>query len=114
MKRKGSEPVMRKPKTEKTSLLKTTKIQLRLRRDQKELLARAAKMRQTSLSNFMLEHAYEAARAVLAEQIDILMPPAEWEAFCKALDAPPQRIPALSKLFAEPSLFNEQRKGTAR
>src|SRR5437667_97127 len=42
--------------------LKATKVQLRLRPDQKAVLARAAQLRQTSLSNFMLEHAYEATR----------------------------------------------------
>jgi len=54
-------------------------------------------VRRTSLSNFMLEHAYEAAQQVLAEQVDIVLSPAEWDAFCKALDAPPRSIPALQE-----------------
>jgi uncharacterized protein (DUF1778 family) len=82
-------------------------MQLRLQPLQKAVLARAAQLRHTSLSNFMLEHAYEAAQQVLAEQVDIVMAPAEWEAFCKALDAPPRQIPALRRLFAKPSVFNE-------
>ena len=72
---------MRKNKSKKSSSVKATKIQLRLRRDQKAVLSRAAQLRQTSLSNFMLEHAYEAAQQVLAEQVDIVISPAEWEAF---------------------------------
>jgi uncharacterized protein (DUF1778 family) len=88
--------------------VKATKVQLRLRPDQKALIARAAQVRQTSLSNFMLEHACEAAQQVLAEQVDIVMSPAEWEAFCKALDAPPRQIPALKKLLTEPSVFDGQ------
>lgn len=93
-----------KPKT--PSSVKTTKVQLRLRPVQKAVLARAAELRHTSLSNFMLEHAYEAARQVLAEQVDIVMPPAEWNAFCKALDAPPRAIPALKQLFRKASVFD--------
>jgi uncharacterized protein (DUF1778 family) len=98
---------MRRTKgTKKKSSVKATKVQLRLRPDQKAVLARAAELRQTSLSNFMLEHAYEAAQEVLAEQGDIVMPSAEWAAFCKALDAPPRSIPALKKLLNRPSVFD--------
>src|SRR5206468_5611672 len=96
------------------SALKATKVQLRLRPAQKAAIARAAELRHTSLSNFMLEHAYEAAQQVLAEQVDIVMPPAEWRAFCKALDAPPREIPALKKLLTEASVFDGHGKTAAR
>jgi uncharacterized protein (DUF1778 family) len=104
------------PKTKPKMLpaAKTTKVQLRLRPAQKAVLTRAAQLRQTSLSNFMLEHAYAAAEEVLAEQVDIVMPPAEWKAFCKALDAPPRSIPALKKLLTEASVFDGQRKVAAQ
>jgi uncharacterized protein (DUF1778 family) len=97
---------MRKSKPKKPSAFNATKVQLRLRPDQKAVLARAAELRQTSLSKFMLEHAYEAAQQVLAEQVDIVMPPAEWEAFCKALDEPPRKIPALKKLLTEGNIVS--------
>jgi uncharacterized protein (DUF1778 family) len=97
------------PKTRKS--LKASTVQLRLRPAQKAVLARAAELRQTTLSGFMLEHAYEAAQQVLAAQVDIQMPAAEWKSFCKALDAPPRSIPALKKLLTEPSVFDGQ--GTA-
>jgi uncharacterized protein (DUF1778 family) len=105
---------MRKTKPKTPSSLKATKVQLRLRPDQKAVLARAAELRQTSLSNFMLEHAYEAAQQVLAEQVDIVMPPKEWEAFCKALDAPPRSIPALRKLLTEASACDGQGRAAAQ
>jgi uncharacterized protein (DUF1778 family) len=105
---------MRKTKPKTASSVKATKIQLRLRPSQKAVLARAAELRQTSLSNFMLEHAYEAAQQVLAEQVDIVMPPAEWQAFCKALDAPPRSIPALKKLFTQASVFDGQGKAATQ
>src|SRR5205809_4044542 len=106
-------PTMRKTGPKKQSSLKATKVQLRLRPAQKAVLARAAELRQTTLSNFMLEHAYEAAQQVLAEQVDIVMSPDEWEAFCKALDEPPRQIPALRKLFREASVF-DGRKAPAK
>jgi len=81
--------------------------------DQKAVLARAARLRQTSLSEFMLSHAYAAAQEVLAEQLDIVLPPAEWQAFCKALDAPPRVIPALRKLLTEAIVFDGQRNAAA-
>lgn len=98
---------MHKPRPKTPSALKATKVQLRLRPVQKAIIARAAELRQTSLSNFMLEHAYEAAQHVLAEQTDIAMSPKEWTAFCEALDAPPRSVPALRKLLTEASVFDE-------
>ena len=97
---------MRKTRSKPASPLKATKVQLRLQPAQKAVLARAAQLRQTSLSNFMLQHAYEAAQQVLAEQVDLVMAPAEWAAFCKALDGPPRQIPALKKLLTESSVFD--------
>lgn len=97
---------MGKTKSKPSSTLKATKVQLRLRPDQKSVLARAAQLRQTTLSNFMLEHAYKAAQEVLADQVDIVMSPAEWRAFCKALDAPPRSIPALKKLLTDTDIFD--------
>src|SRR5690242_17181654 len=105
---------MRKSKAKTPSSVKTTRVQLRLRPAQKAVLARAAQLRRTSLSNFMLEHAYEAAQQVLAEQVDIILPPAEWEAFRKALDAPPRPIPALKKLLTEASVFDGEGQATAQ
>lgn len=97
---------MGKIRSKPTPAVKATKVQLRLRPDQKAVLARAAQLRHTSLSTFMLEHACEAAQQVLAEQVDIVMSPKDWEAFRKALDAPPRVIPALKKLFTEASIFD--------
>jgi uncharacterized protein (DUF1778 family) len=105
---------MRKTKPKMPSASKATKVQLRLRPAQKAVLARAAQLRQTSLSNFMLEHAYEAAQQVLAEQVDIVMSPAEWAAFCKALDRPPREIPALKKLLTQASVFDGPGKAAAQ
>jgi uncharacterized protein (DUF1778 family) len=104
----------RKVRSKKPPTTKATKVQLRLRPAQKAAIARAAELRRTSLSQFMLDHAYEAAQQVLAEQTDIVMPPAEWRAFREALDAPPRSIPALKKLLTEASVFDGPGKRAAR
>jgi uncharacterized protein (DUF1778 family) len=104
---------MRNSNPKRLPSTKTTKVQLRLRPAQKAVLIRAARLRKTSLSHFVLEHACAAAQEVLAEQVDIVMPPAEWEAFCKALDAPPRSIPALKKLLTQASVFDGQAQTAA-
>jgi uncharacterized protein (DUF1778 family) len=105
---------MAKAKPKPAASLKGTRVQLRLRPAEKAVLTRAAQLRRTSLSSFLLEHAYEAAQQVLAEQTDVVMSPAEWQTFCKALDAPPRAIPALQKLFREASVFDGPGKLASR
>ena len=85
---------------------KESKVQLRLRPAQKELIARAAQVKQTTLTSFMVEHAFSAAQQVLADQVHFELSPERWEAFCTALDAPPKEIPALRRLLAEKSIFD--------
>ena len=51
------------------SSLKGTKVQLRLCPAQKDLIARAARIKQTTLTGFMVERAYSAAQEVLADQV---------------------------------------------
>jgi uncharacterized protein (DUF1778 family) len=93
----------RKPQTSR----KTTTARLRLRPAEKAVLIRAAKLRQTSLSKFILTHAYQAAQQVLADQVQFALPPDRWQAFCDALDAPPRQVPALRKLLVEASVFGD-------
>ena len=50
-----------------TSALKDTKVQLRMRPLQKEVIARAAELKQTTMTNFMVEHAFNAAQMILAD-----------------------------------------------
>ena len=62
------------PKEKRKPALKGTKVQLRLRPAEKAVIARAAQLRDTSLSKFMLEHAYQAAQQVLADQVHFILP----------------------------------------
>ncbi|MFN7921260.1 MAG: DUF1778 domain-containing protein [Bryobacteraceae bacterium] len=84
-----------------------TKVQLRMRPNQKALIARAAELQQTTLTAFMVQHAFSAAQTVLADQVHFSLSPEKWEEFCAALDAPPKDLPKLRKLLTEPSVFDE-------
>lgn len=90
---------MRKPRRNRSSAPKKAKVAVYLTPEQKEIIARAAHLRQTTLSNFLVEQGYRAAQQVLAEQVHFVLPPDRWQAFCAALDAPPREIPALRKLL---------------
>jgi uncharacterized protein (DUF1778 family) len=89
------------------SQLRVTKVQLRLRRLQKDVIARAAELKQTTLTNFMVEKSFEAAQEILANQRHFYLSPEKWDEFCAALDAPPKDLPNLRKLLSEPTIFDE-------
>ncbi len=46
-----------------------------------------------------------AARTQQEDQTEYRLSPEQWEAFCERLDAPPQTIPALRRLFDEPEPY---------
>ena len=91
------------------STLKETKIQLRMRPLQKEVIARAAELKQTTMTNFMVEQAFNAAQQILADQTHFYLSPDKWDEFCAALDAPPRKKPRLKTLLIEPSIFDESK-----
>jgi uncharacterized protein (DUF1778 family) len=90
------------------SQLRETKVQLRMRPLQKDVIARAASLKQTTVTNFMVEHAFEAAQQILADQAHFYLSPKKWDEFCAALDAPPKELPALRKLLTEPGVFDRR------
>jgi uncharacterized protein (DUF1778 family) len=86
--------------------LRDTKVQLRMRPLQKEVIARAANLKQTTLTNFMVEQAFQAAQQILADQVHFYLSDEKWDEFCAALDAPPKDLPRLRKLLARPGVFD--------
>ena len=93
------------PKVE--SPLRDTKVQLRMMPLQKVVISRTANLKQTTLTNFMVENAFNAAQQILADQVHFYLSPEKWEEFCAALDSPPKDIPALRKLLIGPSVFDD-------
>lgn len=91
-----------------TSPQKLARLNLRATQHQKEIIAKAAELKQTTMSDFIMEKAYQAASEILAEQTHFTLSSDKWEEFCAALDAPPRQIPALRKLLTQPSILDEQ------
>ena len=85
---------------------KNQRLQLRLTDRQKEIITRAAEVKQTTMTNFILEKSYEAAIEVLTEQTMFTLNDGQWDQFCEALSAPPKPIPALRKLLTEKGVFD--------
>lgn len=86
--------------------LRDTKVQLRMRPLQKDVISRAANLKQTTLTNFMVEQAFQAAQQILADQVHFYLSDEKWKEFCAALDAPPKDLPRLRKLLTRPSVFD--------
>lgn len=98
----------------RTEARRETKVQLRMRTLQKDVISRAAELKQTTVTNFMVEHAFQAAQQVLADQAHFYLSPEKWKEFCAALDAPPRPLPRLRKLLAEPSVWDQAPKRARR
>lgn len=81
-------------------------VSIRLNAQQRRVIAQAAKVLNVSVKSFVLKSAYDDAQAILAEQASFPLPPAKWEQFVAALDAPPKDIPELRRLLNEPGVFD--------
>ncbi len=85
-----------------TKRRKEPRLSIRLSAKEKQILTQAARAQRTNVSQFVLQASLDAAHAVLADQTEFRLPPAQWKAFCERLDAPAKVIPALPDLFSEP------------
>jgi uncharacterized protein (DUF1778 family) len=89
------------------STLRETKVQLRMRPLQKAVIARAAQIKQTTLTSFMVEQAFNAAQHIVADQSHFYLSAEKWDEFCALLDAPVRELPELRKLLTQPTIFDE-------
>ncbi len=94
------------PKPSKRSESKDTHINIRTSRQEKEILSRAAKLRRTTVTGFVLEKAVQAAQEVLAEQTLFTLPDEQWQLFCEALDAPAKDLPSLRQLLSSKTVLD--------
>ena len=85
---------------------KPARLNIRVSEHEKEVLTQAARVSNTTVSNFVLQKAYAEAQSVLAEQNRFRLLERKWRKFCKALDAPVKDIPELRKLLTEPGVFD--------
>ena len=90
----------------KASRQKASRFSIRVSATQKRVIAEAARIKDTTISDFVLEQSLTAAQQVIADQVQFRLPRKQWKEFCDALDAPPKSISALRKLLNKPGLFD--------
>jgi uncharacterized protein (DUF1778 family) len=93
----------------KASTQKASRFSIRASATQKRVIAQAARIKDTTISDFVLEQSLTAAHQVIADQVQFRLPQKQWKQFCDALDAPPKAIPALRRLLSKPGLLDATR-----
>ena len=83
---------------------KDDRLELRLEPRRRELLDEAAAAAGMSTSAFVLSHATEAARDVLADRTSFVLPPERWDAFVRMLDRPARPVDSLAAFLAGPAV----------
>lgn len=78
----------------------SARINLRTSPEAKALIERAAALMGTTVSGFMLQNAYEAARRVVADNDTLMLTQRDFDAFVAACDNPPPANDALRELLA--------------
>ena len=78
----------------------SSRINLRTSADAKAMIERAAALMGTTVSGFMLQNAYEAARRIVADNDTLMLSQRDFEAFVAACENPPPPNPALLELMA--------------
>jgi uncharacterized protein (DUF1778 family) len=82
------------------SSIDQSRINLRTSPEAKAMIERAAALMGTSVSAFMLQHAYEAARRVVADNDTLLLSQQAFEAFVEQMENPQPATEALRQLMA--------------
>lgn len=95
------------PKTQ-TVASKETRISMRVDPQRKAVIARAAKIQHTTISDFVLENAYQIASGIVADETSIVMTGEQFEHLCRILDNPPAAsVARMRKLLNTKTIFDE-------
>ena len=86
---------------------KDDRLELRLDPANRRLLDEAAAATSMSLSAFVLTHATEAAREVLADRTSFVLPDDRWDAFTELLEGEARPMSELADFLARPSVLDE-------
>lgn len=99
---------MHKANVRRKPAVRETRISIRIKPAEKAIIARAARLRHTTLTEFVLENALHAAQQLVAEEKHFEMTPEHFRRFCRALDAPPAKsLNAMRRLLNEPTVLDE-------
>ena len=87
---------------------KETRINVRITPEQKALVARAARLRRTTVTSFVVDNVIQAASQVVADETHLQLSPEQFKHFCRMLDATPAKnLRAMQKLLNDPSVLDE-------
>lgn len=86
--------------TATTHTTESARINLRTSPEAKALIERAAALMGTTVSGFMLQNAYEAARRVVADSDTLMLSQRDFETFIAACEKPSEPTEALRALMA--------------
>lgn len=81
---------------------KVSRLNVRLRAADDELIRRAAEQTGQSVSEFLTTSAVERANEVLVDQREFVLDRATWDEFTRLLEEPARPDPRLVELFARP------------
>ena len=95
------------PKSGSTPPAKETRLSIRIDVARKAVIARAAKLRGDTLSDFVLENAYQMASALLADEGAVSLSKKQLAHVFDMLDHPPAKsVAAVRKLLRERSILD--------
>jgi uncharacterized protein (DUF1778 family) len=94
-------------KSQSTRSNKESRLSIRVDRARKAVIARAAKQQGDTVSDFVLEHAYQMATELLADEEAISLSRKQIAHIFETLDRPPAgSVAALRKLLSEQSILD--------
>ena len=79
---------------------KSERFHIRATSRQADLIKAGAARRNANLTEYIVDATCAQAEMDLADQNHFVLPPQEWKAFVKALDAPPKVPQGLKRLFS--------------
>jgi uncharacterized protein (DUF1778 family) len=82
------------------AVTESARINLRTSPEAKALIERAAAIMGSTVSGFMLQNAYEAARRIVADKDTLILSQQAFDAFVSQCDNPPEPNEALVKLMS--------------
>jgi uncharacterized protein (DUF1778 family) len=86
---------------------KGDRLEIRLEAEHRSLLDEAAAASAMSVSSFVLTHATDAARSILADRTSFELPAERWDAFVELLDRDATPMPGLADLLGSPTILDE-------
>ncbi len=90
-----------------TAPLKNERIELRLTKEQKHTIEKAATISGRSVTDFSVPLLVDEATEVIRQDRELHMSAEAWEAFNDILDRPAASVAGLADLLRRPSVFTE-------